>query len=393
MTRQRGEAETGWTMDLHPKQPQQTGAGRATHSPYIKTMEDPNTLTGMINNRLITITNADISRVLQVPETMDGLPSNALKKLTIEDVSSIFEGGMVAHEGNFWRIDKACEPWREWFVFINGMFTFESSPQALSYDMILMAVEAWRGARLDWARIIDFHLRRVLWEYPGTVPENKEVRTYLSMLCLDVVTPRLSTNFPVAAGGTSSVKPAPKRTRVPADVQAAEKPPRKRQQKVKPAPALDEVEREELETRLATEASKVTELEDRIRDLLAQSEHQAELLNQQQQKIDDLNTTIDRNNTVRQAMSNAAQRKDEMLTTARAQTAKIHEDQQTMIDQLRDEVNGVRQEKKNAVETIGRLHEHCRIMKQARSAVEDTRERRNYEETIDRLRTELLQAR
>lgn len=158
------------------------------------------------------------------------------------------------------------------------------------------------------------------------------------------------------------------------------------------------------------------ELEDRLQDVLAQSEQQAELLNQQQGKIAELTKTIDRSTTMPQAMSTAAQRKDQMLAGARAHTSKIHEDQQRQItnlqnqlktreaeltnertinkrtiDHLRAQVAGVRQEKKNAVEAITRLHENLRLAKEDLAVA--LNHNRVQARIIDQLQANLAEAR
>lgn len=195
-------------------------------------------------------------------------------------------------------------------------------------------------------------------------------------------------------------------------------------------------EREQLKSCLAVELAKVTKMEDRIRDLLAQFNQQAEMLHQRQETIVQLQKTIDRSSALSQATALANERQQEMLVSAKNQTAQLHEDHQQVIrnlqaqlkqweaelskeksnnqntiDQLRKEVEDVRQEKKTAVEAIGRLQETQRRMKRdITSASEQSRarrqtivqleaslaKRRHYlvvNETIDSIRGELKKAR
>lgn len=77
-----------------------------------------------------------------------------------------------------------------------------------------------------------------------------------------------------------------------------------------------------MEARIATEASRVTELEDRVQDLLAQATKQADLISEKQGIIADLKKDIDKGNMIRKAITNAALRKHDILTAARYETAR-----------------------------------------------------------------------
>lgn len=75
------------------------------------------------------------------------------------------------------------------------------------------------------------------------------------------------------------------------------------------------INREELEERIALEASRVTEAEDRLRDLTLHTEQQAYVISQEARQIEE-------HVQIRIALSHIARRKDDMLEIARAETVK-----------------------------------------------------------------------
>lgn len=238
-------------------------------------------------------TNADISRVLHIPEMSDGLHPSARKKLTVNDLTTIFKGGMAAQDGTFSRVDRAHLPWRGWFIFINKIFSFEQSVQSLSYELLVMEVAASKGVRLDWARIVDKNLIRILWKEPGQLSENREMRTYLYMSCTEAANRILPQTPSVDTGGDSLIaKQSAKRKRVTEEIRTPERPPSKKHQKRAALLGFDEDKREELESCLATEASRVTEMEDRVRDLLVHAEEQANIISEKEGMIADLNQSL-----------------------------------------------------------------------------------------------------
>lgn len=63
------------------------------------------------------------------------------------------------------------------------MFAFEQSPLTLSADLTSMALAAWNCDQLDWSRVVEEGLKRLIWEKSGTLLENHEFQVYLSLLC------------------------------------------------------------------------------------------------------------------------------------------------------------------------------------------------------------------
>lgn len=277
---------------------------------FFLTMDEPAVLKGKIDGKSVHFDNTQISAVLRIPGKVDGRQVKELDKLTRDELTAIFPNGLAARVQKRWCIESANLPWHEWFVFINTQFTFEQHQLEMSAEAPHMAIASWKGERLDWAGFLDQQMRRLLWAKPGIVPENHELQCYLSMLCRaynEACTSRplttSSSPAPVLAAPKRTVQ---KRRRTPNSDEATQRAIVKRV--AKPAElalageALTANEREELENRIATEASKVTELEDRVQDLLAQSDRQVELLEKQQQNIEDLTKTIDDRTTMCQAM-------------------------------------------------------------------------------------------
>lgn len=285
-------------------------------------MDDFANLRGMVNNTLAHFDNSQISSALRVPGQIDGKRLEDIDKLSIDEISNIFENGVDAKVGRRWSIETAKDPWKEWLSYVNKQFTFEQHPLELSAEALHMAIAAWRGERVDWARLLDKHMRRLLWEKPGTLPENHELQCYLSALCRAYQ--QSGSSQPRATHTATPKQPrrqasGPKRQRIlevnepVADVemmQGEEEAPSTL------APAFNAEGVEELEARVAIEASRATEAEDRLQDLTVHTEQQAALIEEQVLELTKLRKACNDHLLVRTAMSNAARLKDEMLTTA-----------------------------------------------------------------------------
>lgn len=100
---------------------------------------------------------------------------------------------------------------------------------ALNHELLVMAVATKKRVRLDLARVVDKNLRCALSKQPNTLSENRELRTYLYMLCLDAPIHTLPPSPPTIAAGASSARTVVKRTRVLVEIRTPERPPLKKQ--------------------------------------------------------------------------------------------------------------------------------------------------------------------
>lgn len=130
---------------------------------FVKTMDNPTTLTGMVNLRTLHLKNKDVSKWLKIPGTPD-----VVKKVDYPNQpwKDVFQGGIAAWDGQTWDLEKALAPYDEWFNFINYHFLFEDHPTRMTMDMVQKARASWEGERVDWAQVVEENILKQLWTNP-----------------------------------------------------------------------------------------------------------------------------------------------------------------------------------------------------------------------------------
>lgn len=93
---------------------------------------------------------------------IDGQQPEQLKRLNVDEIQTIFSNGRETKVKNWWSVETANQPWKDWFANINAQFTFEQYPLELTVEVLHMAIAAWKGEQMDWARLLDRHMRRLL---------------------------------------------------------------------------------------------------------------------------------------------------------------------------------------------------------------------------------------
>lgn len=86
-----------------------------------------------------------------------------------------------------------------------------------------MALAAWNGTHLDWARVIEEGMKKQIQKHPGALLENHEFQVYLSLLCTVALQHEASTvaPLPTSVGDSNHERPAPKRIRAASGQQSA----------------------------------------------------------------------------------------------------------------------------------------------------------------------------
>ena len=146
---------------------------------FLKTMDNVANLIGMVNLKITHIKNKDVSQWLKVPRAKDVAGKASYPNKPWKEV---FQNGIIAWDKKMWNLEKTIAPYDEWLNFVNFHFLFEDHPTKKTMDMVVMSIASWNRERMDWAKVIEDNLLKLLWNQSQEVLANQLVQKYLSII-------------------------------------------------------------------------------------------------------------------------------------------------------------------------------------------------------------------